>query len=89
MLYQFERAFYDKNIELLSQNLSNGEVQDDDAKGVEMEVDLIVSAGQATCAEVTYANEVTQFPMVSNYGHLRRPFTGFGRIMNIFELEHE
>jgi hypothetical protein len=33
----------------------------DDVQDVEMDDEPVVSAGQATCAEVTYVNEVTQF----------------------------
>jgi hypothetical protein len=48
----------------------------DDFQDVEMDDEPVVSAGQPTCAEVTYTNEVTQVPTVRNYGRFRRPVTG-------------
>jgi hypothetical protein len=50
-----------------------------------MDGETVVSVEQATRAEVTYTNEVTQVPTVGNEGRLHRPFMVFERIMNIFE----
>jgi hypothetical protein len=55
------------------QNLSDDDAQGDD-RGDEMYVDPIVSAGQATSAEVAYAPDVTVLDNTS-MGRSHRPLT--------------